>query len=365
MRAHGFGALIHGCAVCDGPAATDLHCSRCGIMEYCSNEHLTAHVGKHMSACAAVAYAKEVLSEEETKLRNAVDPLDPFECYYGEFWNVETTRPFMLARMDLVKTLRRLRTRESVRQQLLHIRAMLDISANDDIMARIAAPALLLRMDEDQECYDLLKSWRLTGKACDYQWSGLGLGALKTSHEDSYSGDIFEAADYMCDHDPSLNDGTVLEHSVAMTLLKVKVLIDLGMLQKATIFDNTDVARRLPREVLDQIRSFLPQSTAVTGNRHVMELRDYTGLVSDLTHQIDCLYSVVKRMSDRFWPVMLDHYDHFEGRFRVHDRIGAAECPGGLRNSYDSWIETPGALDYLRAKIQGDPTSLKYIYLYG
>ncbi|KAF2097585.1 hypothetical protein NA57DRAFT_58161 [Rhizodiscina lignyota] len=352
-------SLTDGCGKCNQPCrqGTSFLCSQCGLIRYCSNEHLSAHRDRHGHACEVITMYREQLASDERVLRRDFAPVDPFNMVAGRFWDERQTQKYMLTRMDLIRAMRRLRTKESVEAQLEQVQGLLKLSRNDGIMARNTEPQLLLRLDRDQECYDFLKRWRFIGKAFNFDWDDVDYLSTDYPTLIEKQQDAFEPVEYLCDHNVAGFDGTILEHNIAATLLKIKLILDLGALQKATIFEDTTLGSALPREIQDVVRSYIPQSPIVANNRHLWECRDHAASIGELNHQIDMLYITVKDIADRYWPVMLDHYASFDERFRVLDRTGGQECPGGLRNSYDSWVETPGAMAFLRWKFNGDPDS--------
>lgn len=351
-------SLSDGCGECSQscPRQIALRCSICQLIRYCSAEHLATHWKKHKSACEAIFHAREELEMDEQALRDSFAPVDPFTMLGDPLWDEQVAQNYLLTRMDLIRAMRRLRTPESVQAQLEHVQGLLELSRNDGVMARNVEPQLLLRLNRDQECYGFIKRWRTIGRQYDYNWATIAHGSLDTPN--LHNQDAFESAEYLCNYDGLTGfDGTILEHTVAATLLKIKLIIDLGALQKATVLEGTTLGRSLPREILDAIRLYLPRSPIVYSNRRIWERRDHSAIIRQLHRQIDMLYTAVGNISNRFWPVMLDHYAAYDERFRVLDRSGGTECRGGLRNSYDSWVETPGALAFLKAKFAGDPTS--------
>ncbi|KAH6987047.1 hypothetical protein EDB80DRAFT_731294 [Ilyonectria destructans] len=97
---------------------------------------------------------------------------------------------------------------------------MLQLCRRDNLGVRDIIPHLLLRLGRDQECYDFLKWWAtIDNKDHDtgrYDWSDATLPYL-----DIRGADVFEPADMFFSEAPSLS------HLVALTLLKLRLYLDL------------------------------------------------------------------------------------------------------------------------------------------
>ena len=350
-------ALSDACGGCTKPCPTQttFRCGRCRLINYCSKKHRSAHRYKHRKACDSIVLWREQLLSDELTLRNFFRHQDPFVTLKGRFWEETRTRNYLFSRMDLIKTMRPLRTLSSVREQLEHTQALLHLSRNDEIMAKNIEPQLLLRLGRDQECYDSLKEWRTIGKAFNFNWAAVAHDAPNFPEPIPKGQNAFESVDYLrTDGTPDSFDETVLAHNVAATLLKIKLILDLIALQKVAMLEETTLGRLLPREMLDQIRSYIPRSSIIADNREILERPDHSAMIHELDRQIDMLYTTVEHDFNGYW-LMLEHYGKFDSRFGVTQRDGEMECSGYPRYSYDSWIETPGAMDFLKMKVEGDP----------
>src|SRR4051794_23568030 len=121
----------------------------------------------------------------------------------------------MRARYGVVEALVKIQTFEAVQAALGHILEMLRLCRGDNMGVRDHAPALFLRLGKDQDCYDFCKWYATEGQRGDYDWGNMELGFL-----DVKNADTFES--------PKLWTGewTDLSHAVAVTLIKVRLLID-------------------------------------------------------------------------------------------------------------------------------------------
>ena len=144
----------------------------------------------------------------------------------------------MRARFALVEAILKIKTFNAIQSALDHLRDMLRLCRSDNMGVRDLVPALFLRLGRDQESYDFVKWYATAGQASDYDWGDMSLPFLNVANAD-----VFEPVDYMCGK--YLN----LSHTVAVTLLKIKVLLDLKDLQNSTQLDKI-----IPQEVVDNIK---------------------------------------------------------------------------------------------------------------
>lgn len=152
------GPLRHRCSQCLETDARLLLCSACRAVRYCSSEHQAAHRPRHKTTCNRIKKARTKLTQEDDAVRNAVPnfavPANAFETHAGRFWGVMSTRDYMLARCSLADLLHTLGTLDGVHEALVHMQDMLRLCRSDNLGLRSIVPALMLRLDLDQECYD-------------------------------------------------------------------------------------------------------------------------------------------------------------------------------------------------------------------
>lgn len=146
------------------------------------------------------------------------------------------------------------KTRASVEAQLDHAMDMLQLSRSDNLGVRHVVPALMLRLNRDQECCDFVEWWSTTGNNGDYDW-----GNMKSPYLDIKNDDVFEPVEYLCNGWNLLCD---LSHVVAVTLLKIKLLLDLTALQNSAA-----VGEKGPREILGGISGRLCRALSSLGTK--------------------------------------------------------------------------------------------------
>lgn len=73
-------------------------------------------------------------------------------------------------------------------------------------------------------------------------------------------------------------------------------------------------------------------------------------LADTLSSQVDQLYQAVKKANRHFWPAMLNPNRHLQARPEAYSQGSVEEMQIMLQYSYDSWRETPGAIEVIEAK---------------
>lgn len=139
---------------------------------------------------------------------------------------------------------------------------------------------------------------------------------------------------------------TEISHTIAVILIKIRLLTDLRSLQNSTI-----VGERLPQELLDNTRGHLV-STIVAKNKAIMDRQDQSTHIKKLEDQVDQLYKAVKRENEHFWPALLNPGRNLTTRPDYYGRGDINEMKIKLQHCYDAWAETPGAIDVIREKVK-------------
>lgn len=324
------------CAVC-GTTEKPRRCVRCKVEFYCSPEHQKKHYPIHKDDCRSVANAKSNADAEEQKLRSL--PENVFETSVGRFWGIRETRDYMLARHDVFQALAKIKTQDSMQMQVDLLMDLLRLCRSDNMRVRRMVPAPMQQLGHDQDCYDFIKWYGTTGQRADYDWDDMSLGFL-----DIKNADAFEPVDYMCGGSVALN------HIAQLTLLKIKLLLDLKGLQNSI----RAVGEKVPVEVLNLIQTKIPLSSIITGNKKILYRRDHTETIEKLATQVETLYSTGTTANKYFWPGMLDPEKHLD---KLLSRLPASEMysPGSVEEmivsvlyNYETWFETPGAIDVIK-----------------
>ena len=271
-------------------------------------------------------------------------PARPFENCVGCFWGLPATQPYIEARFVHVHWLLYINTREAAEQALEDLLDMLRLCRDHFKVLRGLVPALMLRLGQDQQCYDVIKWYCTTGSDHKYDQHDPKAGFL-----DVKGADAFEDTDDFCKHmDPN--------HLVVATLLKFRLLRDLRSLQYSSA-----VAKAVPQELMDAIRGELV-GNVVAAKKDVMNRTDQTVDIDRLTKQVETLFKMTYARNEHFWSMLLnpgvemelDPEREMTGRMvaELNPCCYMAEARLVLQNVYRAWLETPGAIDMVRRKCE-------------
>ncbi|KAI9695367.1 MAG: hypothetical protein M1820_008662 [Bogoriella megaspora] len=323
-----FHSLINGCSVC-GLEEGLSRCTACGVMLYCGRDHQAAHRHKHKKTCNIIKKARANLHGKEQSLRvypeDEKTPAGLFDNAVGRFWEVKAVRNYMRARYYLVRALLKIDTLDAVDVALAHAMEMLRLCRRDHLGVRKLIPPLYLRLGKYQQCYDFLKWWQTTGTNPSYDWN-----ATKSPYLDLQDEDIFEPVDIFCGKKGDLN------YTVSATLLKIKLLSEIEILQ------------RVPQEQFDNVRTEFV-SSAVGERKDIMNIDGQMALIKELQAQIETLYDAVEKLSGWFWTALTSGMDDYltcpseDAEVKAGKWDYSAVYPV-LHRCYRSWSETPGAI---------------------
>ncbi len=323
------------CEVKGNTASNLLRCQGCHVTHYCGREHQAADRESHRRVCNAIKKAQQRLEFEETRLRNQppdmFTPARLFEEHAGHFWGILETRDYMRARYALMEALLKVKTHAAVKAAHDHAMDCLRLCRSDNMGVRYMIPALKLRLGRDQECYDFIKWYATTGQEGDYDWGDLDNPFLNLKQED-----VFEKLPANTTH-----RFASLPHTVALTLLKLRLKLDLRVLQQSSL-----IGTRVPQEIMDNIRRQVV-GDVVSRRKDIMHATDLTPWNRELDRQIQALIEAVKTQNPRFWDGLFRPGNHLTARFEAYSPGSIQEMQLNLQLSYDSWMETPGAMDLL------------------
>lgn len=311
-------------------------CAACKVTLYCSRDHQVLDRANHAADCKAVKHARTIFEREEQKLRgeasDVLTPANPLETSVGHFWGILSTRKYMRARYALARAILDIKTFDAVKLAAEHVRDMLRLCRSDNLGVRDMLPAIYLRLGRDQDAYDIIKWFQTTKSSSDYDSGDLDLPCL-----DIVEADVFESPQYLCGKYPTL------AALVCVALLKIRLLLDLVALMNAGC-----LAPRLPRELLDRVKSYIPETGPVRTNRGLISGTEYSNLIVTMSSQVDELYVAVAEANKHFWPALLDPGAHLTARPEIMPSCTKDEMQVNLQYCYDSWIETPRSIDFIK-----------------
>ncbi|KAI2625686.1 hypothetical protein GGR54DRAFT_592605 [Hypoxylon sp. NC1633] len=313
-------------------------CSSCLVAVYCSAGHQRAHWPEHKSTCKLIKTTREELAQEEVALRalpgDMFMPPNPFETERGSFWYWKPTRPYMKARFNVISTLLNMKTGEAVELALDHSFETLHLNCADNQGVRSTVPGLFLRLGRDQEAYDFIKWYAVTGAVSSYEW-----GNPESPFLDLHDQDVFERFD---DFVAKVYDTSML---VCLTNLKIRLMLDLQMLQRESRKPgqrNAGYDKKMEWVREDAMTDQLYK------RRDLVERSQWTDLIDDLDDQIKKLVKLVNERNEHYWPAL-----------KAPDRWAAAYptiyIPGSpqeinivFRQTWYTWSECPAAFEVVK-----------------
>lgn len=104
---------------------------------------------------------------------------------------------------------------------------------------------------------------------------------------------------------------TQLGHLSDLTLLKIKMLLDLMALQHSA---GLPQLQNVPTEFFDAIRSHMPRSPIIAKNKKLMERQDHTKEIRELASQVRTLHGLIQNVNRHFWHIMFNPEEHLTAR---------------------------------------------------
>ncbi|KAK4233584.1 hypothetical protein C8A03DRAFT_47913 [Achaetomium macrosporum] len=326
-----YGLAPQRCPICVSTSRLR-YCGGCEVVSYCGPSHQAAHRPKHKEVCNAIKKAREALEREETTLRT--DPFwapeNVFDTRVGEFWALARTQDYMRARFSAADALLKVDTAVAVEMALDHFTDMIRLNRMDDLRVRDIIPGLLLRLGREQECYDFLKWWATVNDSGDTT-----LPYLNTRNADA-----FEPVDMFCSRTANLS------HLVMLTLLKLRLSLDLQAYESTFEFDFDDTTgpdRPVGKLVRSRVRTMDDQEIVTNS--------------SALTNQYHRLCRAINDMNPYFWDALVDG-EEVSTMPRSYSRGSVEEAQRALYQCKSAWQESEDAL----VMIEADTCSFVRVY---
>lgn len=240
--------------------------------------------------------------------------------------------------MGLFESLLQINTNTSIREAITHTEDMLRLCRGDNIGVRTWMPALYLRVGRDQKCYDMIKWYGKIYFDSHYDWGNMDLPFL-----DITNADAFESFD-------DFIEGVDLSEAASLTLLKIRLLVDLRAVKTAAVLGD-----RVPQEILDSIRGEMV--SPIIGNnatlvQDIMDDRNIEPYIQRMEAQVSKLHQYVHKKNKYFWPALLEPGDNLTVRPAYCSPGEVSEMQICLQQNYAAWTETPKAIDVIKAVIQ-------------
>ncbi|GAD94376.1 hypothetical protein THITE_2124766 [Paecilomyces variotii No. 5] len=260
-------------------------------------------------------------------------PANAFETSVGHFWGYLHTRDYMRARFELaMKHLLHLGTLDGVQEALEHLRDMLRLCRSDNMGLRQLVPAIMLRLDLDQECYDFVEWWATCDPDGNYDWGDMTLPYLNIS-----GADVFEHPGFLFGGHPELNN------IITVLSLKLKLLVDIRNLK---ITRKILTRRHLPSELWEPIKLAVVRSPL---SAKLQKGPTVSLLMTEMTllKQIRLLGAALVKANHGFMFSLFKPDEALSAEPETYQRGSWDEMALAMQYSYATWWEMEGVLDIL------------------
>lgn len=243
----------------------------------------------------------------------------------------------MRARIQLVYKQLDIPTLDSAQSCLDHLLDMRRLCRSDDLGVRDTVPGLFLRLRRDQEAYDFMKWYATEGMSPTYDRGDMSLPFLNLSNED-----VMEPVD---DLFPSTYSSS---HATGVLLLKLRMLLDLKDLAASTTLFQTD---RINFDVAKQICDTVTTRSSIwTARKEFLALENISDHITLLEGQVMKLFDSIHKGNQHFWHGLLNHERWMDYRPEYTTSGSTEEMAVLVQHNARSWVETEGAMDWLRKK---------------
>ncbi|CAH0043432.1 unnamed protein product [Clonostachys solani] len=176
------------CAVCFKKSGL-LLCGGCKVIHYCGTEHQAFHRSKHKHERSKLQARTDLAFEAQSSSG------DVFQTRVGYFWGIVETRDYMRARFAAANALLQVHTKRAVESALEHFNEMIQLCRHDN-----------------QGVRDIIPHWWATAD---------NVSDVTTPYLHLPEADPLEPVDIFS------SKGISLDHLVALTLLKLRLYLDM------------------------------------------------------------------------------------------------------------------------------------------
>lgn len=198
-------------------------------------------------------------------------------------------------------------------------------------------PHLYLRLNRDQEAYDFLKWYAATVVESNCNRENINITYLDVKDADVLEEplDVWSNGKFL-----------TLNHVVAVTLIKVRILLDLQAAQNSFRV----LKGIMPPEIIEMIRGQLTGSVLQSRPKILRKTtEEISTQIQTMKGQIIALYKSVHTYNPHFWRLMLNNETapvRLRGRpYLIRTEYQASQT---LNYCWCSWVETPGALGLMK-----------------
>ncbi|KAI1764207.1 hypothetical protein GGR53DRAFT_331181 [Hypoxylon sp. FL1150] len=318
-----------------------LKCSGCLVALYCSVAHQKAHRPVHKSTCNIVKSARQdldreiaALDERSLRILESRNPLELEEEVPPPFWLQKPVRAYFQRRLNLMDAMLNFRTGDAVEVALNESIRLLRLNHGDSLGFRSRVPGLYIRLGKEQEAWDFIKWYATAGNDPDYAWDDMKSPFLTLRGQD-----VFEPFD---GYAKTLTD---LDFLVCMTNIKIRLMLDLQMLEReARKPENADAGYD---RKMEWVREDAMCNTLYK-RRDIVERSEWTDLIADQRDQVEKLIRRVEKRNKHYWPALWDP-DRWAAAYPAPYTLGSPEeIRMVFRDTWYTWSECLVALDVVK-----------------
>ena len=250
----------------------------------------------------------------------------------------------MQARFEVVDLQLKTNTLLAIDSALEHLLDMLRLNRGDNQGVRSLVPALYLRLNRDQECYDFVKWWVTTGQESKYEW-----GNPEFPYLDVKDADAFEDVDGLFYGRKHMQNN----YKIAATLIKIRVLIDLKRLLKCKQEAAPDVEKEVFRDTFSDgtLSDIVVRYPKIwDAGEGVADPEPYIGMIKG---QIKNMYKAVEEGNQYFWKTLVSPGDSLRFKPGMYIPGDRTEVNIEMQYWYNAWVETPGAIGIVEELVKG------------
>ncbi|PYH94324.1 hypothetical protein BO71DRAFT_430056 [Aspergillus ellipticus CBS 707.79] len=333
-----------GCGYC-GSKANLKFCGACKTVVYCSRDHQLKHYNAHKTACYLVAESRErywfELEQITGDCGGPANLANLIKIFGADYLVIHFyLNGFTNSCRSLVRALRLINNRRSVKEQLRHCMDMLEVMRADETGLRFHVPSLMIRLNKDQQCFDFMKWYAKQGSRRQDSWCNPSLPFLDIKSADGLEdpGLIYNVKKLN-----PMSQG--VNTAIVLALLKLRLIFDLQTLQAAS----QTIGRFVPFEILYLINRYVIRSGSMAQKRRFLEELDHTEEITRQEGQVMHLLKTVQQFNSFIWPAVIACKVYplnqtCEPGSQGEARVVVTQCGA-------CWFETPGAIDYLKKQM--------------
>lgn len=327
----------------------------CHVVSYCSEIHRLQDRPDHRRLC-------EYVQMSNARINGRWALMSLHSRWYSTTRNIDwllngfpDRESYVTETSGLIEVYQRVSTVEAIRG-ILKFRLTELHFKQERYLAAGAVASTWIRLDEDSEVYQFIKNAYLLN---DYSLRASYVKYPKHTclHGDPFEGgEIFESVRFytqlpfrIARHAPLL---------VSLTLLKIKVLLDLQDIQNARMA----IGSKFPCELFDKVMGFIFRSSAIKAIRTKIYSQDLSKRIAALSGQIKILYNTIDGRNAYLWRILAtgdigainDALAHLHLRSDEPPNYPTERSPWEAcvwsRELVFSWLEVCGAMEYFKKK---------------